>query len=203
MAAPPPQKIHSVQPETVFARPVPTLLFPSVWWENNPPFPNVGDDGLFPTRSDLAIRNDPSCILRSLDFISALRTAQLLRIIDLHFDERDGARPLLQVLEQSNLVDISLLTGNHFQNTQQWCATARSLLKQHNNGKAPVVKWKTTLKDTCPIEVHDRFALVDDELWHFGATVGGAHRSINAYSRGWDVEATRAREFFDEVWSYA
>ena len=34
--------------------------------------------------------------------------------------------------------------------------------------------------------VHDRFAIVDDELWHFGATVGGFHHGVNAATRGWN-----------------
>jgi hypothetical protein len=62
------------------------------------------------------------------------------------------------------------------------------------------VQWKTTLGVNCILEVHDRFAIVDSELWHFGATVGGAHRSINAYSRGWDATEARALDFFKEAY---
>lgn len=48
--------------------------------------------------------------------------------------------------------------------------------------------------------IHDRFAIVDDELWHFGATVGGLHASVNAASRGWRAEDHGAIEFFEEIW---
>lgn len=48
--------------------------------------------------------------------------------------------------------------------------------------------------------VHDRFAIVDNELWHFGATVGGFHSQVNAVSRGWDANSTKAIEFFELAW---
>jgi hypothetical protein len=48
--------------------------------------------------------------------------------------------------------------------------------------------------------VHDRFAIIDSELWHFGATVGGLHSLVNAATRGWDAEAHDAVRFFDEAW---
>lgn len=48
--------------------------------------------------------------------------------------------------------------------------------------------------------IHDRFAIVDDELWHFGATVGGFHTSINAASRGWNAAEVGAISFFEMVW---
>lgn len=34
-------------------------------------------------------------------------------------------------------------------------------------------------------EIHDRFAVLDDEIWHFGGTVGGINAQLTAYSRGW------------------
>jgi hypothetical protein len=48
--------------------------------------------------------------------------------------------------------------------------------------------------------VHDRFAIIDSELWHFGATVGGLHNLVNAATRGWDAEAHDALRFFDDAW---
>jgi hypothetical protein len=48
--------------------------------------------------------------------------------------------------------------------------------------------------------VHDRFAIIDSELWHFGATVGGLHNLVNAATRGWDAEAHDAIRFFNDAW---
>lgn len=49
--------------------------------------------------------------------------------------------------------------------------------------------------------VHDRFAIVDNELWHFGATVGGLHSLVSAATRGWDAEALDAERFFNDAWN--
>ncbi|WP_139253430.1 hypothetical protein [Burkholderia ubonensis] len=49
--------------------------------------------------------------------------------------------------------------------------------------------------------IHDRFAIVDDELWHFGATVGGFHTSVNAASRGWSATDSGAIDFFELAWN--
>lgn len=44
-------------------------------------------------------------------------------------------------------------------------------------------------KDNAMI-VHDRFALVDDRIWHFGAAIGGMHDKLHAYTGPWnDVDS--------------
>lgn len=48
--------------------------------------------------------------------------------------------------------------------------------------------------------IHDRFAIIDDELWHFGGTVGGFNSKLSVASRGWDATKLNAIEFFNEVW---
>ena len=48
---------------------------------------------------------------------------------------------------------------------------------------------------------HDRFAIVDTELWQWGANVGATHNQVNAYSRGWCAVRTRAVSFYKELWS--
>lgn len=48
--------------------------------------------------------------------------------------------------------------------------------------------------------VHDRYAIIDDELWHFGATVGGFHHQVNAATRGWSAREHDAYTFFDLAW---
>lgn len=47
---------------------------------------------------------------------------------------------------------------------------------------------------------HDRFAIIDDELWHCGANVGGTYHKLNAYSRGWCAHETKAIEYFERIW---
>lgn len=51
-----------------------------------------------------------------------------------------------------------------------------------------------------PRAPHDRFAIIDDELWHWGANVGGTHHHVNAYSRGWSAADTEAISYFERLW---
>jgi len=50
---------------------------------------------------------------------------------------------------------------------------------------------------------HDRFAIIDDELWHWGANVGGTHHEVNAFSRGWSADETQAVGYFERLWGQA
>lgn len=49
--------------------------------------------------------------------------------------------------------------------------------------------------------IHDRFAIIDDELWHFGGTAGGFQATVSAASRGWRAVDHGAIDFFEEIWN--
>lgn len=66
-------------------------------------------------------------------------------------------------------------------------------------GKA-TIEIRFTLGSNFPY-VHDRFAIIDNELWHFGATVGGLHSAVNAATRGWSAEEHDAVRFFNDAWN--
>lgn len=74
---------------------------------------------------------------------------------------------------------------------------AQELGQQGNTG----IKLSVCLELTRKFNyIHDRFAIIDNELWHFGGTVGGFNSKLSAASRGWDAEALNAISFFNEVW---
>lgn len=62
------------------------------------------------------------------------------------------------------------------------------------------IEVRTHLKRDCDF-IHDRFAIVDDELWHFGGTAGGFHADVSAASRGWRAAEHGAIDFFEEIWN--
>lgn len=68
-------------------------------------------------------------------------------------------------------------------------------------GKLCSIEIKRHLSDRNCDFIHDRFAIVDDELWHFGATVGGFHAKVSAASRGWRAADHGAIAFFEEIWN--
>lgn len=46
--------------------------------------------------------------------------------------------------------------------------------------------------------LHDRFAILDNTLWHFGSDVGSSNKSLHATSYGWSAE--QASIFFKKLW---
>lgn len=68
-------------------------------------------------------------------------------------------------------------------------------------GKLCSIKIKLHLSDRSCGFIHDRFAIIDDELWHFGGTIGGLHAQVSAASRGWRAADHGAIEFFEEIWN--
>ncbi len=48
--------------------------------------------------------------------------------------------------------------------------------------------------------IHDRFAIIDDELWHFGGTVGGFEKQFSVASRGWNASEYKADALFHNIW---
>lgn len=151
------------------------------------------------------------CIVK--EFEAAIRTAQRVWIIDKHLFSEDGKNPIHSRRIQkvvnwfltNHIQTIRILTGHHddqakiekeFEELEEFVTNERAKVD------TPLkVDLSFSLKDFD--YVHDRFAIIDDELWHFGATVGGFHRSINAASRGWSADTHKAVQFFDTAWKMA
>ncbi|WNN63370.1 hypothetical protein [Enterobacter hormaechei] len=154
---------------------------------------------------------DDVCIVK--EFEATIRTAQRVWIIDKHLFSEDGKNPIHSRRIQkvvnwfltNHIQTIRILTGHHddkakiekeFEELEEFVTNERAKVD------TPLkVELSFSLKDFDYI--HDRFAIIDDELWHFGATVGGFHRSINAASRGWSADTHKAVQFFDTAWKMA
>ncbi len=65
--------------------------------------------------------------------------------------------------------------------------------------KLKIAEIKHFKKGSFPF-LHDRFVVLDNEMWHFGSTVGGLHNSLTAYSRGWSAIDHKFKDLFDLVW---
>ena len=175
-------------------------------------WPSVSNDGMsvdaerFPEREYIHMRRsmyERSAIITLPAFANAVAIAyHRLLIMDPHFDEASGVRSLRYAFACSQASDVRLLTGSVCERELE---RNRSELEQRINSRRSdnqrvAVRWSTELpKNRYPF-LHDRFAVVDSALWHFGATVGGGHPGLNAVSGPWSAEETRAVEFFEECW---
>lgn len=121
-----------------------------------------------------------------------------LLIMDRHFDET-GVKSLQRAFEGSQASDVRLLTGR-VDDLEKNRIDMENRINLHRSDQRVNVRWRTALHRNSYPFLHDRFAVIDGALWHFGATVGGGHPGLNAASGPWRAEETRAADFFEECW---
>lgn len=72
------------------------------------------------------------------------------------------------------------------------------IIELHNNQVNTEIKYKYITKDFK--QIHDRFAVIDNQLWHFGSDIGSSLPDFHATSFGWDAEELQVDKFFKELW---
>lgn len=179
----------------------PQLLWPSIWYGRRI---EAEDASFFPVRRLVVERyaagkNDNALKLVAFE-AAIMNSAVRILVLDPHFDE-NGARVLGPAFSSSQASDIRLLTSNRDTRARfKERFTRYRNLNRHHPDRIEV-RWTTELDKLKFPFLHDRFAIVDGALWHFGSTVGGSHRRLTAASGPWSTAATRAVEFFEECWS--
>lgn len=66
--------------------------------------------------------------------------------------------------------------------------TGREIIKVRDNLQQIEGKKIILFKIQKKLKIHDRYAILDDELFHFGSTVGGNEEHFTSYSCGWDIQ---------------
>ncbi|MGU8077977.1 hypothetical protein [Burkholderia pyrrocinia] len=173
-----------------------------------------GDSNRFPTRDEVNARKNVPLLTELNSFAEAVAEAQeKVWIVDeylLRPRECTPAERVDQILKwiPNTIVasDIKLLVKGHEDER-----TNDFLDEQFQRHAAEVNRTNTRRVQQLKIEVnftlmtnfdllHDRFAIVDDELWHFGAAVAGLHWQVSATTRGWRASDHRAEDFFKLAW---
>ena len=208
----PPPFVNAIAP---VARPVPE---PQILWPTSLGYGDNGgsDSTVFPSLTAVKARRAADCPHALNAFLEATAIAQdrILVLDDYLFKVRDGQSQqnrydqILSWLPDGLAAnDIRFLTNNfgdieeHREIQRQFNERITSInrLAPRRTGEAKI-EIKFSLGSKFPY-VHDRFAIVDNELWHFGATVGGLHNLVNAATRGWNAIAHEAVRFFNEAWN--
>jgi hypothetical protein len=161
----------------------------------------AGGAACFPAIHELSRRCREMLVVDPIwEFINQIGHAMdRVWILDLHFD-KIGLDPLAEALSVSPVEEVRLLTArqpDRKESADKLCAA------RHAAGFDPgyeSIVWCDRLETRAYPFPHDRFAIVDNALWHFGHTVGGAGRCMTAASGAWDAEKTRAIAFFVEAW---
>jgi len=122
-------------------------------------------------------------------FWSKLKNAAdgTIYFVDLHFDHKNLNR-IVWICEyfsrQMTRVEtkIIIITGCK--------AEYKRLKEEYDSGREIFKEWKNVSLSICSIEdggmLHDRFVLFDGNIWHFGASAGGMHAGLTAYSGPWE-----------------
>lgn len=137
-------------------------------------------------------------LLRNGDFWTRFFTSQEAYIVDRFFsvDEYERLIDLMCEKITFSLNAVSILCLNHFEEVQSRNNT--------RNGKEEdiqvVVKiFNMKKSEGTMFEIHDRFVLLDDQIWHFGGTVGGVNLHLTAYSSGWKDCDGKFKEYLNEI----
>ena len=182
----------------------PQLLWPSIAYREG--IENC-DAPRFPVREEIHERRSMhhrGIVLKLVAFEVAVESALTrVLVLDSHFDEA-GVKALGPALSRSQASDVRLLTSRSGIDDQDRERRRKELVDYRNlyrSGPGGVeVRWSTNLDRHSFPFLHDRFAIVDDGLWHFGSTVGGGHPGLTAASGPWPATDTRAVEFFEKCW---
>ena len=181
----------------------PQLLWPSIRYGQGI---ESHDVPYFPSREIIQGRYAAAGVkvLKLNAFETAVTEAERrILVLDPHFDEI-GANVLGPALSLSQALDIRLLTGRGDIEREKRNRLQRGLTQYRNSSRVDArqveVRWSATLDRRSFPFLHDRFAVVDEGLWHFGSTVGGGHPGLTAVSGPWPAAGTRATEFFNECW---
>lgn len=196
-----------VSPQLPQATLSPRLLWAQCWYDGLETRPTL-DLSAFPDIQERRRRKkELKRKLVSVEFQSMLRVATRVLILDPHFDFNNGIQPLCDALSFSNalVVKINTRKSEDDDKIEAEVGVLRELLQDKAGSNTLVeveVRRNAVLlpQDSDDLELHDRFAIVDNELWHFGSTCGGSYRGMTAHSRGWDVTATAAEGYFADLW---
>ena len=144
--------------------------------------------------------NDEKKLFHSTEFWDAATKAEEIRIIDPHLDiyAMKMIRELLGLATDIKILRILIKKDQEYRDVANVFEDLRIILEEL--GCRGNLQLKQCLDNTKFPYVHDRFAILDGELWHCGTTVGGLHHSLSALSRGWDDRQHEFKELFDKTW---
>jgi hypothetical protein len=188
-----------------------TILWPTAIGYGNL---SSSDSSRFPCLAAIKARHGAPLAQPLHTFVNTIMQAQdrILVLDDYLFDPREG-RQLQPRIDQIlswlpldlSATDVRFLTKAiandkvHSDIIQQFEEHAKKINSSTPYAPGVNIEIRFTLNENFPY-VHDRFAVIDDELWHFGATVGGLHEQVNAATRGWLAVDHDACTFFEIAW---
>ena len=137
--------------------------------------------------------------LGSSEFWKCFAESKDILLADMHFNARGYERIFKELKKLSKAVDVKEKNIRIYCGADKYNELIAIDLKKKKEHERIYRRFVVTVKCFPAYHrVHDRFAIMDQEIWHFGAAVGGMHGSLSAFSRGWKDEENTLRDYFDE-----
>lgn len=130
-------------------------------------------------------------------------------VLDPHFFEY-GLHGAQLALSQSKILDVRFLTEPLKKESKKCKSDVDTTIRRAwsagypEGTRVPVgttFQWRDRLQgpDSYPF-VHDRFVILDDQLWHFGFAACGSSKHLSAATGPWDAQVTGAALFYSRLW---
>ncbi len=137
--------------------------------------------------------------LGSSEFWKCFAESKDILLADMYFNASQYERMFKELKKLSKAIDVKEKNIRIYCGDKTLDELVEKDTKKKNEHERIYRKFVVTVKCfSAYYRVHDRFAIMDQEIWHFGAAVGGMHGSLSAYSRGWKDEGNALRDYFDE-----
>lgn len=147
------------------------------------------------------LKKNEDIILGSKKFWQCFNESADITFIDKYFDKHMYNKMLNELIGTQERYD------NISKNIAICCCELKEIHKIHQEKREVCpLTYKQNIIEVLELRngdnVHDRFAIMDGEIWHCGASIGGTHPSLNALTHGWKDENNALRNFFRKEKSY-
>ncbi|MBR3622878.1 MAG: hypothetical protein IKN43_05970 [Selenomonadaceae bacterium] len=129
-------------------------------------------------------------------FWNCFRMCKDIVLVDKFFDNNAYRRMLLELNSSYKSRDIirkriQIFCSDRFDDV-------RDIHEKSINENPDVLGYHTVIINLLEMRnaTHDRFAIMDKEIWHCGAAVGGMHGYLSALSHGWKDENDCLKRYF-------
>lgn len=178
---------------------VPRILFPGLPGDQT----NKARDLCAAPSIDMVTRRYKYCIddgecLGLPALLTTVSRAKDIRVLDPYFDKTSVEVLRCSLRANNTLEHLTILTGRTKEVADCESELREIVDESAAKGNRPKIEVKL-LRNGWDKKCHDRFAVLDGELWHFGANVGGHHAALNACSRGWPSHKIKLHVLFDKI----
>lgn len=144
---------------------------------------------------------NPENIYIRTSFLDSLCKAEIVYIVDKFFSETeyDFIMSYIRTVRDYKLRKLWVIgKGNESRNLYNR-VERKERKPEEKNINVEVQVANMEVAGDYYFDIHDRFAVLDDEIWHFGGTICGIGHSLTAYSRGWRDVNRNFRDYLDKM----